>query len=171
MVDFKSGKIICDNGLVIDKHLRHADLLAATWEEGQFFTRASYYPDHTHVELRNAMSEDGIQALHFEISTKGIVTGCSIYPSECLPTTFPEHAERLIIRKKMEEWLLHHQKSAAPTKYPWGSVRIVDDALSGRLDIYVAFSSPAIIARRVAHQLQFHFHRLLHKAKFMHKKH
>ncbi len=163
MIDFKSGKIICDNGLVIDKTSRHAHLLAAAWEERQFFTRPSYFPGYTHIELRGVTSEDGIEVLSFEIPKEGVITGCRIFPYECFPPTFPEHAERLIIRRKLEDWLLHHQKSAAPTKYPWGSVRIVDDALSGCLHIYVAFSSPAITRLHIKHNLRIFFQRLFRR--------
>ncbi|MBQ8718180.1 MAG: hypothetical protein IJY66_02820 [Clostridia bacterium] len=118
MVDFKNGKIICDNGLVIDKHLHLADLFAATWEEGQFFSRPSYYSGLAHIELHNVTSADGIEVLSFEIPKNGKITGYSIYPTDCFPATFPEYDERIIIQKKMEEWLLQHQKAPNPPNTP-----------------------------------------------------
>ena len=165
MVDFKNGKIICDNGLVIDKHLHLADLLAAAWEEGQFFSRPSYYSGLTHIELHNVTSADGIEVLSFEIPKNGKITGYSIYPTDCFPATFPEYDERKIIRKKMEEWLLQHQKSAESTKYPWGSVRIVDDQISGMLHIAIAFSSIRTRYVRAKHKLRVLFPRFFRSQK------
>ena len=165
MVDLINGKIICDNGLVIDKHLRLADLLAATWEEEQFFTRPSYFQRLTHVELHNVTSGDGIELLSFEIPKDGKVTGFSIYPAECFYHRFLEPPERKIVQKKMEEWLLQHQKSAAPTKYPWGSVRIIDDQISGMLHIAVGFSSMKTTYVNLKHRLRVLFPRFFHSKK------
>ena len=165
MVDFKNGKIICDNGLVIDKNLRHADILAAAWEEEQFFTRPSYFQGLTHVELRNATTGDGIEMLSFEIPDSGKITGYSIYPTECFYHRFLEPSERKIVRKKMEKWLQQHQRSAAPTQYPWGSVRIVDDQISGALHIAVGFSSMKSTYVQLKHRLRVLFPRLFRSKK------
>ncbi|MBQ7338339.1 MAG: hypothetical protein IJW40_07790 [Clostridia bacterium] len=162
MVDFKNGKIICDNGLIIDKNLRHSDLLAAVWEEEQFFTRPSYFHDLTHVQLRHATSGDGIEVICFEIPADGIIGGCYIYPTDCLPATFPEPPERKMIRKKIEKWLLRHQWSAQSAAYPWGEVRLIDDEKSGNLCVAVSFKSPAITRRRIKHNLRILLHRVLH---------
>ena len=165
MVDFKNGKIICDNGLVIDKHLRLADLLAAAWEEGQFFSRPSYYSGLTHVELYKVTSEDGIEMLSFEIPENGKITGYSIYPTACFYHRFLEPPERKNVRKKMEKWLQQHQRSAAPTKYPWGNVRIVDDQISGMLHIAVGFSSIKTTYVNLKHRLRVLFPRVFRSKK------